>query len=59
MAVVGWATGRSAALVGCALFVASDAVLGWNRFVGQRRWMPVTVMATYHGALGGLALSLR
>ena len=59
MAVVGWATGRPAAIVGSALFVASDSVLGWNRFVGQRHWMPVAVMGTYHGALGGLALSLR
>jgi uncharacterized membrane protein YhhN len=59
MAVVGWTTGRVAALVGCALFVASDAVLGWNRFVDPRGWMPVTVMVTYHGALGGLAVCLR
>ena len=59
MAVVGFATGRPAAVVGSALFVASDAILGWNKFVRQRRWMPIGVMTTYHGALAGLAWSLR
>jgi uncharacterized membrane protein YhhN len=58
MAVVGWSTGRPAALAGSASFVASDAMLGWRQFVRSRRWMPVAVMVTYHGALAGVALSL-
>jgi uncharacterized membrane protein YhhN len=58
MAVVGWATGRPAAIAGSALFVASDSVLGWSQFVDRRRWMPVTIMVTYHLALLGIALSL-
>ena len=58
MAVVGWATGRPAAIAGSALFVASDSVLGWRQFVAERRWMSLVVMVTYHGALIGLALSL-
>ena len=58
MAVVGWATGRPAAAVGTALFVASDTVLGWGEFVRDRPWMSLTVMVTYHAALVGLALSL-
>lgn len=58
MAVVGWATGRPAAVLGSASFVASDSVLGWEQFVSERRWMPVVIMVTYHGALAGLALSL-
>lgn len=58
MAVIGWSTGRLAAILGTTLFVASDAVLGWRMFVAERRWMAPTVMATYHGALTGLALSL-
>jgi uncharacterized membrane protein YhhN len=58
MAVVGWATGAPAAIVGSALFVASDSILGWGQFVRERRWMPVAIMVTYHGALLGLALSL-
>jgi alkenylglycerophosphocholine hydrolase len=58
MAVVGWATGIAAALIGSALFLASDSILGWREFVGSKRWMPLAVMATYHGALVGLALTL-
>ena len=58
MGVVGWATGLPAAIVGSTLFVASDSVLGWGQFVREQRWMPVAIMATYHGALLGLALSL-
>lgn len=59
MAVVGWATGRPAAIAGSTLFVASDSILGWSKFVGGRRWMTVAIMVTYHAALAGLALSLR
>lgn len=58
MAVVGWATGIPAALVGSALFVVSDSILGWRQFVRAERWMALAVMVTYHGALLGLALSL-
>ena len=59
MMVVGWATGRPAAIVGSTLFIASDSVLGWRAFVRTHTWMPVAVMVTYHGALIGLALSLH
>lgn len=58
MAVVGWATGRPAAIVGSSLFVLSDSVLGWRQFVASSRWAPLAVMVTYHGALLGLALTL-
>jgi uncharacterized membrane protein YhhN len=58
MAVVGWATGDLWITVGSTSFVASDAVLGWRQFVRSRPWMPVTVMVTYHVAIGGLALAL-
>jgi uncharacterized membrane protein YhhN len=57
MGVVAWATARPAAMVGAAAFVTSDTILGWGRFVGERRWMPVAVMVTYHAALTALALS--
>lgn len=43
---------------GLALFVLSDSILGWRQFVGPKRWMPLAVMVTYHGALLGLALTL-
>ncbi len=58
MAVFGWATGRPAAIIGSSLFMLSDSILGWRRFVGGHRWMPVAIMMTYHGALLGLALTL-
>jgi uncharacterized membrane protein YhhN len=35
-------------LLGCAVFVTSDAVLGHDRFVRQRSWAPLTVIVTYH-----------
>jgi uncharacterized membrane protein YhhN len=65
MLVAGWATGRPAAIVGAAAFVVSDAVLGWEQFVvgtpedgsSVPRWMPVTIMVTYHAALAGIAIS--
>ena len=58
MATVGWATGRGWVLAGTAAFVVSDAVLGWEAFVARRRWLPLTVMITYHVAIVCLALSL-
>jgi uncharacterized membrane protein YhhN len=35
-------------LLGCAVFVTSDAVLGHDRFVRERHWAPLTVIVTYH-----------
>ncbi len=58
MAVLVGATGRIAGMVGAMAFVVSDAVLGWNRFVREERWANVTIMVTYHLALGGLVLTL-
>jgi uncharacterized membrane protein YhhN len=52
------ATGNWFAIVGAALFVTSDSVLGWRQFVGSARWMPVTIMVTYHLGQAGLVASL-
>lgn len=54
------AFGRSvpAGIVGALLFYASDATLGWNRFVSPSRTAEVTVMVTYHLAQALLVLSL-
>lgn len=52
------ATGNPWAIIGAGLFVASDSVLGWRQFVGTARWMPVTVMVTYHLGQLGLVASL-
>jgi uncharacterized membrane protein YhhN len=52
------ATGNTWAILGAALFVASDSVLGWRQFVADARWMPVTIMLTYHLGQAGLVASL-
>ncbi len=53
------ASGRSAAAAGAALFVASDGVLGWARFVQPKRWAPLVIIATYHCGQLGLVAALR
>ena len=62
MTVCGWATGRGWVIAGTTLFVISDTLLGWGRFVGEDsrndRWRSTAVMVTYHGAIAALALSL-
>jgi uncharacterized membrane protein YhhN len=40
--------GDPVVLLGCVLFLASDTVLGHDRFVRERRWAPLTVIVTYH-----------
>jgi hypothetical protein len=61
MAVVAWATGRAAAMLGSASFVISDALLGWREFAARQpsRRLAVAVMVTYHVAIFGLALYPR
>jgi alkenylglycerophosphocholine/alkenylglycerophosphoethanolamine hydrolase len=51
-------TGAAPAIVGAWLFLASDALIAWNRFVRPLAWAPVTIMVTYHLAQAGLVLSL-
>jgi uncharacterized membrane protein YhhN len=51
------ATGNAWAIVGAGLFVTSDSILGWRRFVGQSRWMPPAIMVTYHLGQAGLVAS--
>ncbi len=46
------------AAVGAGLFVASDSILGWRKFVGDAAWMPTAIMVTYHLGQAGLVLSL-
>lgn len=59
MAALGAATGNLWLALGALVFVASDTILGFNRFVRALPWGPVGVMVTYllaqgllvHGAL--------
>jgi uncharacterized membrane protein YhhN len=59
-AMFGVAASRAAPLLqfGALLFVVSDGLLGWNRFVKELPGGRVAVMVTYHLAIGLLTLSL-
>ena len=48
-----------AAAVGAGLFVVSDAVLAWERFVRRSRWSGAVVMATYYAAQWLIARSVN
>ena len=52
------ASGSALAAVGAALFVASDSMIAWSRFVDEFEAAPVAIMVTYHLAQAGLVLSL-
>ena len=52
------ATGNAAAGVGAALFVSSDSMIAWDRFVARFAWAPVAIMVTYHLGQAGLVASL-
>ena len=58
MAASAIASGNAFAIVGALLFVTSDSLIAETRFVGERPWGAVTIMATYHLAQAGLVLSL-
>ncbi|GAB3884155.1 lysoplasmalogenase family protein [Terrabacter terrigena] len=45
-------------LLGCAVFVTSDAVLGHDRFVQARGWAPLTVIVSYHVAQALIVVAL-
>ena len=52
------ASGNPFAIAGAALFVASDAMIAWSRFVADFDAASVAIMVTYHLAQAGLVLSL-
>jgi uncharacterized membrane protein YhhN len=58
MVVLAVNVGVLAAAVGAVLFLVSDTLLAWNRFVRPVRSGPVAVHVTYHLAQGLLVLSL-
>lgn len=56
MVVSAFGTAAPWAVLGAALFYASDATLAWNRFLTPLRWGPLAVMVTYHlGQIGLVA----
>jgi uncharacterized membrane protein YhhN len=54
-----WPTWNSAAAIaGAVLFMASDAMIGWNRFVGAFAGADVAIISTYHLGQALLVLGL-
>lgn len=52
------ATGRWWAIAGALLFYASDACIGWSRFVREFPHQRLVIMSTYHLGQVGLVLGL-
>ncbi|MGH2755253.1 MAG: lysoplasmalogenase [Actinomycetota bacterium] len=46
------------AIAGALLFVLSDGLIGFSRFVRPALWAPLAIIITYHLAQAGLVLSL-
>ena len=58
MVTTALASGEPLAGAGAVVFMASDSLIAWNRFVRPLPWAPVAIMVTYHLAQAGLVLSL-
>jgi uncharacterized membrane protein YhhN len=58
MVVAAFGAGNPWGIAGASSFYASDATLGWNRFVAETRHGRLAVMATYHLAQFLLVVSL-
>jgi uncharacterized membrane protein YhhN len=52
------AVGSAAAAVGALLFVLSDGLIGYSRFVSAPSWGRVAIIVTYHLGQAGLVLAL-
>jgi uncharacterized membrane protein YhhN len=44
--------------VGAVLFVGSDSMIAWDRFVRPFAWAPLAIMVTYQLGQAGLVASL-
>jgi uncharacterized membrane protein YhhN len=58
MVATALATGEPLAAMGAVVFMASDSLIAWNRFVVTLEWAPVTIMVAYHVAQALFVLSL-
>jgi len=58
LVIVAYATGSYALAAGALLFLASDSLLGWGRFVGPAPGGRVAVHVTYHLAQAVLVIGL-
>lgn len=59
MAASAIASGSFAAALGAILFVVSDALIAWDRFVAKKEWARVAIIVTYHLGQFGLVYALR
>ena len=53
------ASGSAIAALGATLFLASDTLIAWDRFVAPQPWGKPVIMVTYHLAQLALASALR
>jgi len=53
------ASGTMAAAAGALLFLLSDTLIGWDRFVRRTAWAPLVIIVTYHLGQLGLTTALR
>lgn len=58
MATCALASGNVVAAVGALLFMTSDSLIGWTRFVSPKTWGPLAIIVTYHVGQVLLVLSL-
>jgi uncharacterized membrane protein YhhN len=58
MLLSAWSSGVPAAAAGSVLFVASDAMIGWSRFVRRFAGHELAIIVTYHVAQALLVISL-
>jgi uncharacterized membrane protein YhhN len=58
MLAVAVASGNVLAAIAAAVFVASDSMIAWSKFVAPFTAAPVAIMVTYHLAQAGFVLSL-
>ncbi len=52
-------TGPWIAAVAAVVFLVSDTLIAWNRFVRPLRWAPLAIIVTYHFAQAAFVASLR
>ncbi|MDM5361492.1 lysoplasmalogenase [Peribacillus sp. ACCC06369] len=62
ISLMGWAafmTGNAAAIIGGVLFVISDSILSWNKFIEDVAFSDPLIMLTYYTAQFFMARSIR
>ena len=58
MLVMAIASHLACAILGAGLFVISDGLIGYSRFLRMTSWAPLAIIVTYHLGQAGLVLSL-